>query len=213
MTQEEMFNDNKYLTEEQMLTNFNSFTLLCSKVGDHRSGAVERMLDEMGLRLSTAPASSRRDYHAAYPGGLVDHSLRVLRYALQLRKSVDLFEDIVDESIIFASLFHDIGKVGGPGPDGADYYIVEGNDWHRKNGKYYNVNQDPQKMQNVDNSLLILLHYGIGVTQDEYLAIRLNDGAYADENKQYLMHEPRLAMLIHMADRLACETEKSSTVT
>lgn len=204
-----MFKDNLVLTDEQMLDNITRFSELCERVGQHRVAGVKRMLDDMGDRIATAPASSRREYHAAYPGGLVDHTLRVLVYALQLKKNVDIFSEIPTESVVFSALFHDIGKVGLPGKDGADYYVVEGDDWQRKRGKYYEVNRDVQKMQNVDNSMLILLHYGINVTQDEYLAIRLNDGQYAEGNRQYAMHEPPLAILIHMADRLACEAEKA----
>jgi hypothetical protein len=40
------------------------------------------------------------------------------------------------------------------------------------------------------------------------LAIRLNDGQYDETNKRYSMKEPPLALLIHMADRIVCETEK-----
>lgn len=205
-----VFNDNKVLSDEQIMANFQKFESLTQRLGD-RAPAIKRMLEEMGTRLATAPASSRRDYHAAYPGGLVDHSLRVAQYALTLRKTFDMFEGLSPESVIFASLFHDFGKVGEPGEDGADYYVVEMSEWHReKLGKYYRMNEDSQYMDNVDLTLYTLLYYGIRPTRDEYLAIRLNDGPYSEANKKYAMREPKLSILIHMADRLASEEEKTS---
>lgn len=203
-----MYDDNRVLTDEQMVANFAKFEQLCGKLGD-RTPAVARMLEEMGTRIAAAPASTRRDYHAAYPGGLVDHSLRVAQYALLLRKSVPLFEGLAPESVIFGSLFHDLGKVGEPGPDGEDYYVVESSEWHReKLGKYYKLNEDAQFMENVDHTMHVLMHYGVKPTQDEFLAIRLNDGPGVDMNRNYQMREPLLAVLVHMADRLATEEEK-----
>jgi hypothetical protein len=203
------FNDNNVLSDEQLVANYNKFEQLCQRLGQDRLEAINTMLGEMGERIATAPASTRKDYHAAYPGGLVDHSLRVAQYALTLRKSISLFSKLETESVIFAALFHDFGKVGQPGPGGDDYYIVETSEWHReKLGKFYKVNDKIQWMSNVDHTFHILLHYGIRPTQDEYLAIRLNDGPYSDQNKEYSMREPLLAILIHMADRLASEEEK-----
>lgn len=203
--------DNNVLTAEQMQENYEKFANLCERLGD-RAAPIGVMLDELAERLATAPASSRRDFHAAYPGGLIDHSLRVMRYATTLRKHIDVYSDIPMESVVIASLFHDLGKVGAPGPDGADYYVVQDSDWHReKLGEYYKVNRDAQFMTNVDLSMLILMHYGVRLTQDEMLAIRLNDGPVDDANRKYVMREPPLALLIHQADRLACEAEKVDT--
>lgn len=203
------FTDNARLTNEQILANFNRFEQLCSKLSEDKQQGIREMLDDLGTRLAVAPASSRKHFHAAWPGGLVDHSLRVAEYALKLRKSVPLFENLAVESVLFAALFHDIGKVGQPGKDGQDYYVVQTSDWHRKNlGEYYNTNPDIQWMENVDHSMHILIHYGIKTTEDEYLAVRLNDGPVVDANKKYAMREPKLALLIQVADRLASEEEK-----
>lgn len=202
------YNDNKVLSEDQMLANFEKFETLCQRLGD-RSRAINNMLEEMGTRIALAPASTKKEFHAAYPGGLVDHSIRVARYAGTLRKSIGLFSDLSTESVIFSALFHDFGKVGEPGAEGGDYYVVQGSDWHReKLGQYYKTNDEIQYMHNVDHTMHILMYYGIQPTQDEFLAIRLNDGAYSEMNKSYGMREPLLAILIHMADRLACEEEK-----
>jgi len=200
--------DNEYLTQEQIAANFNQLEGLCERLGD-RVPAIKFMLEEMGIRIATAPASSRKAFHAAYPGGLVDHTLRVCKNALTLKKSFDLFDKLSNESVIFSAIFHDFGKVGQPGPSGGDYYLVQDSDWHRqKLGQYYKSNEGIQFMSNVDHTIRILIHYGIKASEEEYLAIRLNDGPYDEGNKKYGMREPTLAILIHMADRLACEMEK-----
>jgi len=46
------------------------------------------------------------------------------------------------------------------------------------------------------------------LTQDEMLAIRLNDGQYADENAPYKLKEPMLADVVHMADLISTKQEK-----
>jgi len=50
--------------------------------------------------------------------------------------------------------------------------------------------------------------FDVKLTQDEWLAIKLNDGHEADENRPYRMKESVLALVIHAADRMACQQEK-----
>jgi len=196
------------LTPEQIENNWNIFEKLCEKTGD-RSEAIEKMLTEMGERACITPASGRESYHCAYPGGLIDHTLRVFDNARNLRKSFDFFSDIPIESVIIASLFHDWGKVGDPGQDGTDYYVEQTSDWHReKLGEHYKYNDDIDYMKTSLRSICTLQSYGIILNQDEFLAIYLHDGPIEDKNKPYMMKEPKLATLIHMADHLATKMEK-----
>ena len=55
----------------------------------------------------TAPASTR--FHAAYEGGLVEHSLNV--YEVMIAKHFDMEKDDL-ESFTIVSLLHDICKAG-----------------------------------------------------------------------------------------------------
>jgi hypothetical protein len=197
------------LSEQEIQDNFNQLEQLIDKFDEDRKIKVHKLFDEMGTRIATAPASSRKAYHAAYVGGLVDHTLRVIKSSLILRKNFDVFKSLSMESVIFAAMFHDMGKVGEAGPQGRDYYIPQDSDWHfDKLGEFFKTNPEISYMTNVDRTMQILLHYGINVSEDEYLAIRLNDGQYDETNKRYSMKEPPLALLIHMADRIVCETEK-----
>ena len=55
----------------------------------------------------TAPASTR--YHGAYEGGLCEHSLDVYHMA---KKAIAGYElELTEESVVVATLFHDLCKV------------------------------------------------------------------------------------------------------
>ena len=134
-------------------------------------------------------------------------SLRVLSFVSKLVGVYDLGNKISRESMILSSLFHDWGKVGGL--DG-DYYLEQQSDWHRERGMLYTHNRDIQYMTTAQRGLYLMQHFGIHLTSDEYLAILLNDGMYPDDNKIYAMKEPTLAVLVHHADRMACQFEKNN---
>ena len=193
---------------DKIESNWKTFEKLCTKLGD-RSSQVKKMLSDLGERACIAPASGREEYHCAFPGGLVDHSLRVLSNARTLSKTFDFYKDLPVESIIIACLFHDWGKVGEAGKDGKDYYVEQESDWHReKLGEFYKLNKELSYMKNSLRSVFLLQHYGIHLTEDEYLAIYLNDGPADDKNKPYTMKEPKLATLVQQADYLATKMEK-----
>ena len=89
---------------DTITNNYALFLKMCSKLGD-RSAPVMAMVEHMNERLLMAPASTKLSYHCAHPGGLVEHSLNVLR---NLKKLIKVYEvDVPVESMIIASLFHD----------------------------------------------------------------------------------------------------------
>lgn len=196
------------LTAEQIEQNYNKFRSLCEKLGDRSLPAI-RLVDELGEKLALCPASSRYDYHLAVPGGLVDHSLRVLQNALTYSKSFGW--SLPKDSLIVTSLFHDIGKLGLPNPDGtfSDYYLPQDSDWHReKLGEMYKYNKDMTHMKTPQRSVFMCQHYGLHLKTDEYLAILLNDGFVLDENKSYCLKEPLLAHVVMVADYISTRQEK-----
>lgn len=182
--------------------NFDMFRGLCEKLGD-RSEAVLAGVDSMAERIAMAPASSRLEYHNAFPGGLVEHSIRVLRKATSIAKALGV--NVSSESLILASLFHDFGKVGNLDHD---YYVDEDSQWHRERGKMYNHNSNVRIKPTGQGALFLLQSWGVRLSEEEYMAILLNDGQYVDENRPYRQSEPDLAMVIHQADIWACREEK-----
>ena len=71
------------------------------------------MYDHFEERIIYTPASSVEHYHNAFPGGYIDHVLRVTRNALGIFELQELGIDmkgLTKESIIF-SLHHDLGNL------------------------------------------------------------------------------------------------------
>lgn len=190
------------LTAEQIQENFNKYRSLCEKIVD-RSPAALAMVDGLGERLAVCPASGKKDYHRCTPGGLVEHSLRVLQNAMTLSRAFGW--QIPRSSLIIGALFHDLGKVGN---HESDYYIpAEG--WRaEKLGELYTYNKEIQYMTVPLRGLFLCQHYGLKLTEAETLAIFLNDGQYAPENAPYKLKEPMLADVVHMSDLIATKQEK-----
>jgi hypothetical protein len=191
------------LLPEEIEANWNRFISMIDKLGDRR-GVVMDLLGVIDERLCLAPASSRVKYHNCFPGGLVDHSLRVLANAFRLSKAFGW--KVPRDSLILVCLFHDLGKVGDL--DG-DMYLSEESGWHRdKLGQLYRYNEEIQFMTHADRSIFLLQHFGVKLSRDEWLAIRLHDGQHVDENKSYSMKEPGLAIIVSLADLIATKQEK-----
>jgi len=195
---------NPPITDEILLGNWNTFYRLATTETGDRCAPISAMLDEIGAELSTAPASSKRDFHNAFPGGLVDHSLRVMKNAARYSTSMSI--PIKRDSLIIASLFHDLGKVG----DGTQpHYVPQADQWRReKLGELYAHNPHIPHMSVGLRGLFVMQRFGVRLEHDEYLAIYLNDGWVLPENKQYCLKEPALVHVVQTADYLATLQEK-----
>ena len=206
----------KQLSEKQILDNWNKLIQL---IEDTFSGERKEKLLEMYKyfedRMSVAPASGKAAYHNAMVGGYVEHVLHVTDCAIQIKKlweSNGATINFTDEELIFAALHHDLGKVGDLEHD---YYIPQDSDWHRKNrGEIYKHNPSLQYMKVPDRGLWLLQHYGVKVTDKEYIGIKLTDGLYDDANTAYLKsYNPdynlrsNMAYILHQADMMATHIE------
>lgn len=196
------------LTPEDIAANFDKFRSLCEKLGD-RSPAALALVDHLGERLALCPASSRKEYHQAFPGGLVDHSLRVLSNAMKLCKAFGW--EVSKDSLIIGCLFHDIGKAGLANDDGSitDYYVPQDSEWHReKLGEFYKHNKDMQYMSTPQRSVHMCQAFSLKLKTDEYLSILLNDGFVLDENKPYCLKTSPLVFTVMTADYISTMQEK-----
>ena len=206
----------KKLTAEQIQINWNTLIeIIDSHIGDDRRENLLKMYDDFKDRMMFAPASAKDAFHNAMPGGYVEHILHIVENSLQLK---ELWEkngaeiNFTDEELVFAALHHDLGKVGDLEHD---YYVPQDSDWHRKNrGEIYKHNPALQYMKVPDRGLWLLQHYGVKVTDKEYIGIKLTDGLYDDANKAYLMsYNPdynlrsNMAYILHQADMMATHIE------
>ena len=206
----------KQLTENQIIENWDKLMKLIEDTFDgDRLKKLKTMYTYFEDRMSVAPASGKAHYHNAMVGGYVEHVLHVTNCALKIKKL--WVEDgatinFTDEELIFAAMHHDLGKVGDL--DEA-YYIPQDSEWHRKNqGSIFKHNPKLQYMSVTDRSLFLLQHFGIPMSEWEYIGLRLTDGMYEDANKTYYMNynpdwslRSNIAYILHQADMMATHIE------
>ena len=162
-----------------------------------------------------APASSKTWYHNAFAGGYVDHVNRVVQYAVEQSRLYEKMGgtlDYTEEQLVFAALFHDLGKMGdGDQPN----YIPQTDKWRQdKLSEMYTYNPDLDFMLIPDRSLFILQKFGIKVDQKEYLGIRCHDGVFDKANEAYFFsnvessrQKTAIVSVLHSADFLASKVE------
>ena len=195
------------LTPEEIQENYNKFVSYAMKTGDHRKDALEKFFSHFEERLALCPGSSRTSFHNCFPGGLVEHSLRVLKNCNRLVQVYkEDFPNISKEEMIFGCLFHDIGKIGSIDEE---RYLPQKSDWHAKQGMLYEFNDKMPFMSTPDMGVFLLQHFGVQITHNEWLCIKLNDGQYAEANAEYKLKEGILPLLVHQADVVATITEKN----
>tara|TARA_R100000900_G_scaffold92702_1_gene72013 strand:- start:253 stop:1014 length:762 start_codon:yes stop_codon:yes gene_type:complete len=206
----------KQLTEQQILDNWNKLIKLIEDTfeGERKEKLLE-MYKYFENRMVTAPASGKAAYHNAMVGGYVEHVLHVTDCALKIKnlwESERAMINFTDEELIFAAMHHDLGKVGDLDND---YYIPQDSEWHRKNrGEIFKHNPALQYMTVTDRAIFILNHFGIKMSQWEYIGLRLTDGMYEEANKSYYMSynpdwslKSNIAYILHQADMMATHIE------
>ena len=203
------------LTAEQIEKNYNKHLKIVEHYITERKDAVLKMINYIGEEYIMAPASSKTWYHSAYAGGYVDHVNRVVEYAVkQMKLYAEMGGDVdfTEEELVFAALFHDLGKLGdGDRPN----YIPQTDKWRQdKLSEMYTYNPELDFMLIPDRSLFILQKFGIKVNQKEWLGIRLHDGVFDKANEAYFFsnvessrQKTSIVSILHSADFLASKVE------
>lgn len=205
------------LTPEQIESNLARFYQLIEQyISEPRTTKLLGLYQSQEENLALAPASSRAAYHNAFPGGYVDHVIRVVEAALALYEVWEQFGAQVNtftkEELVFSAINHDLGKLGF---DGKPAYVPNDSEWHVKNqGAIYKPNVELPFIPIQDSSLFILQKAGIELSFNEYIAIKTHDGLYDEGNRAYLIsgqNESKLRsclpLLLHQADLLAARVE------
>ena len=206
----------KELTPEQIQHNWNNLIRLIEvNFSGKRLEKLLHMYDYFEERMCMAPASGKEHFHNAHAGGYVEHVIHVTTSALKIKP---IWEQsganigFTDEELVMAALHHDLGKVGDLSEDN---YIPNDSDWHRKNqGLIYKHNSRLEYMTVTDRALFLLQHFGIELTNNEYIGLRLTDGLYEDANKTYYMNwskdnalRTNIAYILHQGDLMASRIE------
>ena len=204
---------------EKIAKNWERHVIIAEKfIQGERKQQVLDMLSFLEDQMVLAPASGKSHFHNAFPGGYVDHVNRVVQCAL---KTKTLWEEMgadinfTEEELVFSALFHDLGKIGDGEKEG---YIRQTDEWRQnKLNEQYTANKELPFMLIQDRSLYILQKFGIQLTHNEYLAIRLHDGIYDEANKAYFVSfnpdskfRTNIVNILHQADYLASKVEYDS---
>lgn len=187
--------------EQIIIKNFELFKTQASKLGP-KGGKLQEYLHSNAERIMLASASTRREYTCCHPGGLVEHSLRVLQNAAKLRQVYNLSDSVETNSLILCSLFHDIGKVG---TDTKDYYVENTSEWHRdKLGVMYNIADRFQFIPATQLSLLILSQNMVSIEIEEWYAISVIGNKNLREDAPNSNGEPWISLILNQAVKAAC---------
>lgn len=206
----------KKLTPEQMHENLSKFyKLIDEHIPGERGKKLKAFYKSIEETLAFSPASSRLEHHNCFPGGYLDHVIRVVEGALVMNKVWAKFgqkKTYTDEELVFSAINHDLGKLG---TNEKPFYVENDNQWEvEKRGIMYKYSYD-HHMRIPDRSLFALQQAGIPVSAEEFLAIKLHDGLYEESNKQYLVTfspeahlKTTLPHVLHQADMMASQIEK-----
>lgn len=205
------------LSEDQIVDNWNEMlSLVENNFTDERKTKLLKMYEFFQDRMILMPASGKEHFHNSWPGGYISHILNVVKIAEKLFSMyIDLglkTTDYTKENIVFCALNHDLGKVG---DIDNDYYIPNESEWHRINqGKIYTFNSKLDYMTVTDRTIYLLNQFGIKMSKEEFLALRLADGLYEEYNKKYYVTfddayqiKTNLPFIIHHADCIATRFE------
>ena len=207
------------LSAEQMLENVNKFNDYIDKyITGSRRDQLKKFYKSIEQTLVDSPASTKEAHHNCFPGGYLDHVLRVTELALVIDRVWDKFnqkKNYTLEELVFSCLNHDLGKLG---TNDKPFYIPNDSEWHIKNqGAHYKYNNAITHMRIADRSLYYLQQAGISVSENEFLAIKLHDGLYEESNKAYyITYSPdselksNLPYIVHQADLAASRIENQN---
>lgn len=189
------------------LENVDKFNALLKS--SEREGIEDLISFLVRTSFYTDPASAK--YHNNFPGGLMDHSIKVCELALQLNNAFKT--NVSSDSIVITALLHDLSKIG-------SYEIFSRN---KKNefGKWYpvreykNRRQDLTKDSTADEKLLqVALDHGaksafiasqfIHLSIEETEAIANHMTTWSGSESQSLAgiayRNNKMAFLLHVAD-------------
>ena len=207
---------NKSRIDDQYNTLIQVVTDTFGTTNPDRAEKLIKLYTDYEERIKTAPASGRLQFHNAYEGGYLDHVLNVLQWGkmqMKLYEKMGGWVDFTYEELVFAILNHDLNKLG---TLDTPHYVPQDSEWHRnKRLEVYKPSEEGQYWAKMDLVFFRLQEYGIAMTENEFLAIRLSHGMFDESNKDYLKqynwgHWPmqnNLYKIVHIADYMASSAE------
>lgn len=147
-------------------------------------------LEEIGFYK--APCSTQ--YHGAYEGGLLEHSLNVCDYSVKVAEVLG-YENL--DSVKLVALLHDVGKAGYY--DKQNYLPNILKSGKISEAKPYEINKELLGIPHEVAGLHIVNKF-IDLTEEEAFAIVFHNGMYTGLGRELRGNETPLQMIIHFAD-------------
>ena len=199
---------------EQIQSNYKELNDIVQKYFDkEQANNIRLLFEHFEDRMIEAPASGRPNYHNCFPGGWLDHTLRVIESSLKMKEhfislGVNVTSD--DSDIILAAMFHDLGKLGDLNEP---YYKLQTDDWRRKKlNEFYTHNNTMENLSVTDRALWLLQHFNIKVSTEVWKAIKMSDGMFDAGNEGYYRTSSDsrniLHYIVHFGDWSATVAEK-----
>jgi hypothetical protein len=205
------------LSAQEISNNWDTFlSYIDTYISEPRRSQLKGFYLKYQERIMMMPASHKKEYHSAFPGGYIDHVNRVVKCALgqhNLWESMNCDTSTYTlEELIFSAINHDLGKMG---DERNEAYIPQTDQWRKdKLGEDYMFNDKLAFASVPDRGLFLLQDNNIKYTFNEMIAIQTHDGLYDEANKKYLMGympelKPRTALpyILHQADIMAARIE------
>jgi len=205
------------LTAEQIQNNWDKLmSRIDAYIAEPRRSDLKAFYKKYADRIILMPAAHKKEYHNTFPGGYVDHVLRVVDCALKLNNIwVEMGVDdstYTLEELIFSAINHDLGKIG---DEQYESYIPQTDQWRKdKLGEDYMFNDRLAFASVPDRGLYMLQAHNIKYSFNEMIAIQTHDGLYDEANKKYLVafmpeQKPRTSLpyILHQADLMAARIE------
>jgi hypothetical protein len=204
------------LTAEQIQSNWDELmSFITNYISEPRASKLMSLYNKYSERIMMMPASHKKEYHNAFPGGYVEHVNRVIKAALKINTVWEEFgveKNYTIEELVVAAMNHDLGKIG---DEENESYVPQTDQWRKdKLGENYTFNNKLEYMSVPDRGLYTLTSHDVTYSKNEWLAIKLHDGLYDEANKPYLLSwapetkvRTSLVHIIHQADFLAAKVE------
>lgn len=162
-----------------------------SLMATKRDGIIELMSYMQDIGFLTAPCSGK--YHLAKEGGLLEHTVNVMKTAEKIGVALLGGEEYnkIHDSVVIAAALHDLGKCG---QFDKPNYIPDGDKFKTNPDLLY----VPHEIRSVSIAQMF-----IDLTEDEQFAILYHNGLYTGLGESVKGNETQLYMILHWADMWA----------
>ena len=189
------------------------FQIIEDTFSEEQSVKIKNLFKHFEDRVIETPASAKPNYHNCFPGGWLDHTLRVIKSSIKMREHfINLGVDVINpiSDVVLAAMFHDLGKLGDLNNS---YYQIQTDDWRRKKlNEFYTHNTEMENLSVTDRSLWLLQHFDIKIPTEVWKAIKMSDGMFDVSNERYFRTSSDsrnvLQYIVHLGDWSATIAEK-----